>query len=146
MTNNYILGLGYNSEDKSLHGYLGGIDTPFASEKYNSTLNDDNGYCELDNGLIMQYGSVPVDDTKKILYEEHNKFTITFSKEFPHKLFSVSVTLEMHGAQPAGNNVPYVYEQNKKGAWGIIDEGYGTKYAHINQQFGAKVHYIAIGY
>lgn len=32
LTNNYLLGLGYNDEDKTLHGYVDGTDTPFASQ------------------------------------------------------------------------------------------------------------------
>ena len=94
----------------------------------------------------MQWGSIPVDDTTNIIYEEWNKYTITFAIPFPHKLLSLNVSLEMHGAEPIGNVSPYIYESSKTGAWGIIDTGYATSFSRINQTFGAKVCYFAVGY
>lgn len=94
----------------------------------------------------MQWGSVPVDDSKNICYEEWNKYTIIFPIEFPNKLLSLNVSLQMKGAEPTGNVSPYIYESNEKGAWGIIDTGYYTKYEKINQTYGASVSYVAIGY
>lgn len=112
----------------------------------NSTFTDQGGYYIFPNGLIMQWGSVPVDDTKTVIYEECNKYTITFPVKFPNKLLSLNVSLEMHGAEPTGNVSPYIYESNTEGAWGIIDLGYYTSYTRINQTFGAEVSYFAIGY
>lgn len=109
-------------------------------------FSDQGGYYIFPNGLIMQWGAVPVDDTKNFIYDEWNKYTIKFPIKFPNKLLSLNVSLEMHGAEPLGNVVPYVYECNAEGAWGIIDTGYYTSYKRINQTFGAKVSYFAIGY
>ena len=75
----------------------------------------------------MQWGTVPVDDTKNVIYDEWNKYTIRFPIEFPNKILSLNVSLEMQGAEPTGNVAPYIYECNVAGAWGIVDLGYYTK-------------------
>lgn len=109
-------------------------------------FSDQGGYYIFPNGLIMQWGAVPVDDTENVIYGEWNKYTIKFPIKFPNKIVSLNVSLEMHGAEPTGNVVPYIYECNVAGAWGIVDTGYYTKDIHINQTYGAKISYLAIGY
>ena len=39
-------------------------------------FSDQGGYYIFPNGLIMQWGAVPVDDTENVIYEEWNKYTI----------------------------------------------------------------------
>ena len=60
LTNNYLLGLGYNGEDETLHGYVDGTDTPFASQggvgfpDYNNTFINLN-IGDLEKGFTAPY-------------------------------------------------------------------------------------------
>ena len=51
-----------------------------ASQGSKSSSVTDNGYVELDNGLIFQWGIIPKGDWR---------YTVSFPKAFPHKCFNI---------------------------------------------------------
>ena len=78
------------------------LEVPLSSQnntsgQYSPSLSDDVGYVRLDNGLIIQYGmSGP--------YNIEAKYKITFPIEFPHKIFSISLTDETRNADISNSN------------------------------------------
>ena len=103
------------------------------SGQYSPSLSDDVGYVRLDNGLIIQYGmSGP--------YNIETRYKITFPIEFPHKIFSISLTDETRNADI----------DNSNDWWQVVS--YDTKSMIVNLQAAdyhrdnQYLHWFAIGY
>lgn len=103
------------------------------SGQYTPSSSDDAGYVRLDNGLIIQYGmSGP--------YHNETSYTVTFPIEFPHKIFSISLTDETRNADIIDSN----------DWWQIVS--YNTKFMIVNLQAAERhrnnqyLHWFAIGY
>ena len=109
-------------------------------------FSDKGGYYVFPNGLILQWGEVPIDDSQYVIYSECNLFTIQFPKKFPNKILSLNITLHMNGAEEEGNVSPYVISKNNTSAYGIVDLGYWASEERLYETFKATIWYIAIGY
>ena len=125
LTTQYTLGLGYNGNDKTIHGYLGGTDTPFASNSPSPEMFDDRGsYYKFPNGLIMQWGIA-----KDIIFYDSYNYSVNFPVAFPNKCLSVTGSID-YKTNVSGVMASYIWNISKTeftiqndAVWDIYPQG-----------------------
>ena len=123
------LGLKYDVDDKTIHGYVDGTEAPFASQS--GSLFSENGYSILPNGLIFQWGVANSTPGSRYLIS-HN-----FNIPFPHK--TLQVQTETQTTNGIGNSTEVIDWNTTSFRYTIWDTS-GPGYIQ------GKVVWFAIGY
>lgn len=157
-TPNYDINFRYeqktNDDKPKIHAYIENTEIPLGSNtnNYKPSLDDNNGYVKLDNGLIIQYGgSNPYNEYS---YGGKQIQQINFPIAFPHKVFSVTITQTL---EPLFNgnfsNLSIANNSNDSGTWLLTKSNTGFTFYTEAIMSGEpitgkhfKIYWTAIGY